>query len=57
MSQTGSQTIAINVLLDISKTKRDETMKSGLLIKYKVRNIFLKNHAENEAGTRLLFAF
>ena len=41
-SQTGTQTIMINILPDLSKTMGNQTMKFGELIEYKVRNIFLK---------------
>ena len=50
MPQTGSQTITINILTDILKSKGYETMKFGQLIEYnmtKIQNIFLKNHAQN----------
>ena len=38
-------------ITQISRRKRSQTMKFGQLIKYNVRNIFLKkNHPENETG-------
>ena len=40
-SQDGTQTITINILLDISKSKDNQNMKFGQLIEYNVRNIFL----------------
>ena len=40
-SQDGTQTITINILLDISKSKDNQNMKFGQLIDYNVRNIFL----------------
>ena len=43
------QTTAIHILLNISQSKGDQTMKFGQLIEYNKRNIFLKNYAENEA--------
>ena len=39
-SQTGQQTITINILPDISKSKDNQTMKSSQLIEYNMRNIF-----------------
>ena len=33
-SQTGTQTIAVSILPDISKGKRNQTMKVGQLIEY-----------------------
>ena len=41
-SQTGTQTIILNILPDILKSKDNMTMKLGQLIEYKVRNIFLQ---------------
>ena len=43
MSQIGKQTIAIHTLINISRNKRNQTMKYGQLIEYNIRNIFLKN--------------
>ena len=40
-SQDGTQTITINILLDISKSKDNQNVKFGQLIEYNVRNIFL----------------
>ena len=47
-SLLGSQTIAIHILPNISKS--NQTMKFGQLIQYNKRNIFFKNYAENETG-------
>ena len=52
-SQTGQQIITIHVLPYISRSKGNQAMKFGQLIKYSVRNIFF-NHAENEVGTLVL---
>ena len=38
-SQPGLQTIAIHILLNISQSKRNQTMKVGQLIEYNKRNI------------------
>ena len=37
-------------MLNISRIKGNQTMKFGQLIEHSKRNIFLENHAENEAG-------
>ena len=42
MLQPGLQTIAINTLPNISKSKGNQTMKFGQLIEYSKRNIFLQ---------------
>ena len=49
-SQSGSQTIAIPILANMSWSKGNQTMKLGQLIEYKKLNIFLQNYAENEVG-------
>ena len=41
-SQPRKQTIAIHTLLNISRTKGNQTIKFGQLIKYNIRNIFLE---------------
>ena len=41
-SQPGQQTIAIHILPNISRSKGNQTMKFGQLIKYNMRNIFLE---------------
>ena len=38
------------MLPNISQTKGNQAMKLGQLIEYNEKNIFLQNHAENEAG-------
>ena len=43
-SQTGQQLI---ILSNISRTKDNQTMKLGQLIKHTIRNIFLENHRQN----------
>ena len=42
--------ITIHILLDISRSEENQTIKFGQLIKYNVRNFFLKNHTENVVG-------
>ena len=41
-SQPGKKTISIHTLLNISRTKGNQTIKFGQLIKYNIRNIFLE---------------
>ena len=41
-SQTGKQIIAIHILPNISRSKDNQAMKFGQLIKYNVGNIFPK---------------
>ena len=50
MSQPGQRTITIHILPNISRSKVNQIMKFSQLIEYNKRNIFFKNHAENEAG-------
>ena len=42
-SQSGLQTIAIHILLNISQSKGNQRMKFGQLIEYSKINIFLQN--------------
>ena len=49
MLQPGLQTIAIQILPNISQSNGNQTMKFGQLTEYNKRNIFFKNYAENEA--------
>ena len=41
-SQAGKQTTAVHILPDISRSKGNQTIKLGQLIKFNMRNIFLK---------------
>ena len=41
-SQPGKQTIAVNILPNIWRSKEDQTMEFGQLIEYKMKNIFLE---------------
>ena len=55
MSQPGRQTIAVQILPNISKCKSNQTMKFGQLIKYNMNNIFPENlytKCGREATTR-----
>ena len=38
----GKQTIAIHILFNISRSKDNQTMKFGQLIKYNMKNIFIE---------------
>ena len=40
--QPGKQTIAIHILVNISRGKANQTMKFGQPIEYNMRNTFLK---------------
>ena len=51
-SQPGKQTIVIDILPNISKTKSNHTMKFGQLIEYNMINIFLeKSYTKYGWGT------
>ena len=46
-SQSSKQTIAIHILLNISRSKDNQAMKFGQLIKYNMRKVFLeKSHTK-----------
>ena len=49
MSQPGSQTITIHILINISRSKGNQTVKFDQLIEYN-RNIFLKKSYANCGG-------
>ena len=42
-SQNGKETIRINILPDISRSKGNQTMKFGQVIEYNLRHILLQN--------------
>ena len=51
-SQPEKQTIAIHMLPNISRSKGNQTMKSGQFIECKMRNIFLeKSHTKYSRET------
>ena len=58
-SQTGQKIITIHILPNVSRNKGNQTINVGQLIEYNLGNIFLQNHAENEAGRLVpdLFCF
>ena len=41
-SQTGTQTITMNTLSNISESKGNQTMKFGRLIEYNATSVFLQ---------------
>ena len=41
ISETGKQTVTIYILLNISKSKGNQTMEIDQLTEYNIRNIFL----------------
>ena len=49
-SQPGQQTIAIHILSNISRSKGNQTMKSGQLVQYNERNVFVQKSRRNKAG-------
>ena len=48
-SQPGKQTSTIRILLNISRSEGNETMKFDELMEFNMRNDFFLNHVENEA--------
>ena len=48
-SQTGQQIITIHRLPNITRSKSNQAINFGQLIKYIVKIFFIKNHTENEA--------
>ena len=49
-SQPGKQTIAIQILLNISGKKGNQTMEFGQLIKYNMKNIFIEKSYTKYGG-------
>ena len=41
-SQTGQHIIAVHILSNISRSKDNQAMKFGQVIKYSMRNIFIQ---------------
>ena len=59
-SQPGLQAVAIHILLNISQSKGNQTMKFGQLIEYNKRNIFLQKLCgkwDRETSFRPIFIF
>ena len=48
--QTGQQVIKIYILPNSSRSKGNQIMEFGQLIKYNKWNIFFNNHAEYDVG-------
>ena len=55
-SQPGKQTIAIHMLLNISRRKGNQTTKIGPFIYYNMRNIFLEKSYTKCGGETILRA-
>ena len=55
--QTRQKNKTIHILPHISRSKGNREMKFGQLIEYDVRNVFLKNHDEKQAGRLVLDLF
>ena len=49
-SQPGKQTIAIHILPNISRSEGNQSMKTGQLIEYNMRNIFLEKPYTKRVG-------
>ena len=49
-SQTGKQIIPIQILLNVSRSKDNQTMKFGQSIEYNMRNIFLEKSQTKRDG-------
>ena len=49
-SQPGQQTIVIHILLNISRSKSNQTLKFGQLIEYNMGNIILKKSYTKYGG-------
>ena len=47
MSQTGQQSIAIHILLNISRSKDNQIMTLGQLIEYNISKIFEKSDTKS----------
>ena len=56
-SQPGSQAIAIHILINISRSKGNQTMKFGQLIEHNMRNIFLEKSYIKCGGETIPRAF
>ena len=59
-SQPGYQTVAINMLPNVPRSKANQTMKLGEPIEYNMRNVFLQKLCRKwgrEASPRPFFIF
>ena len=50
MSQPSYQTVAIHILLNISRSKGNQTMKFGQIIEYNMKNIFVEKSYTKYTG-------
>ena len=50
ISETGKQTVTIYILLNISKSKGNQTMEIDQLTEYNIRNIFLEKSSTKYGG-------
>ena len=60
VSQPGKQTITIHILLNISRSKGNQTMEFGKLVEYKKKNIFPQKSwrkSSRKASSKSLFIF
>ena len=57
MSQPGSQTVAMHILINISRSKSNQTIKYGKLIEYNMRNNFLEKSYTKCGGETILRPF
>ena len=57
MSQPGSQTVAMHILINISRSKNNQTIKYGKLIEYNMKNNFLEKSYTKFGGETILRLF
>ena len=57
MSQPGSQTVAMHILINISRSKNNQTIKYGKLIEYNMRNNFFEKSYTKCGGETILRPF
>ena len=50
-SQPGQQALAIQILINISRSKGNQAMKFGQLIEYNLRNIFVETYTKCNGET------
>ena len=53
-SQSGKQTVAINILSNISRSKGNQAMKFGQLIKHNMKNIFFEKSCTKCGGETIV---
>ena len=57
MLQPGSQTVAMHILINISRSKNNQTIKYGKLIEYNMRNNFFEKSYTKCGGETILRPF